>query len=361
MAEPLNNTECRLNPAPVYEEFFNNDTISGDYFRIYLGNLSWIWVVQQGGTWSDSAGYWVGDAPVAWSQVVAGELPNSNGWSPSIIEISTGYNSSVTIAYPVANCTVPLGEYHLYCIIPNAILGPFAADQPLVGTFIYWLYRVNIVECGSCPGGTNPPPPPPPPQLLKSAIETDSARGLLIIGGGNTVSTYNVSDLSVNSVSNTWSGVDTFVNLKRDDRSGCLIALTRTASGSNWTFKIWQSDDCGMTGTVIVSLTGNSSLLVGTGARGQLAWFVGDTSDNVTVQHSSDGGATWGKLNADGSVTPGSSNQVKYNGSNLVAKLLDKTMDPRSNSSIFMIVNISGNFVGPIVSEDLGITFGDAP
>ena len=110
------------------------------------------------------------------------------------------------------------------------------------------------------------------------------------------------------------------------------------------TWRVYRSEDGGITGTEVLTVTADSAALTVNSAQGVVTLFY-EAGAGVYAKQSEDGGTTWGSAVA-----------VQYSGSQLDATLMDAAQDDRLNGAIFIAVDDAG-VVSVMKSETIGADF----
>lgn len=176
------------------------------------------------------------------------------------------------------------------------------------------------------------------------AIEADSPRAWLHLSDGKRILTdHTVSGLPAFE-SGEYANVDYWHRLRTDARRGVLYALGKEGST---TFRLYVSEDGGVTGVERLTMTASSAIIEVDSERGVVAlWYSdGADSDKVYRTQSTDGGVTWS-----------SPETVSYASALLYGLLLDGAHDPRMDGRLFIVITISGD-TRVLRSDDLGQSF----
>jgi hypothetical protein len=151
-------------------------------------------------------------------------------------------------------------------------------------------------------------------------LAVDSPRAWLHVGEGKRIKTYHINAWALAFESAEYA-IDEWRRLRCDPRRGCLVMVGKRGAS----FKVFVSDDGGLTASEVLSVTATSMVVEIESERG-LQVVLWENGGAVQRQESTDGGATWSSASA-----------VSYAGGNLTGTLRDIARDARNGNLVLVV------------------------
>jgi hypothetical protein len=179
-------------------------------------------------------------------------------------------------------------------------------------------------------------------------LEVDSRRSWLHVGYLNKIQTFHLADYTLVQAGQAISAIDHWTSLRIDERRGVMVASGYKAGsgGGSPTCSLWQSTDGGATLTEVYSVTANSMQVARDSERGLFQAVYADSSHNLWILYSLDGGQTWGTPSA-----------VTASSSQLTGMVLSLAYDHRRSRLLLSVGNVAGTTAQVYASTDAGLTW----
>jgi len=170
-------------------------------------------------------------------------------------------------------------------------------------------------------------------------IECDSVRQWLHIGIGSRIRTYHMATYTQAFESAEYADIEEWVRFRHEPRRSILLCLGKAGT----THRAYSSQDGGLSGTEVVSVTARTACIERDSERGTFVLMY-ENSGNVQRRISLDGGDTW-----ESATTP------TLSGTTFTGEILDMAQDHRR--AVLLMSITTGGTTKVLESYDVGVTW----